>query len=264
MPSPASTDTAATDFSPPAPDDALRNVRVALIQARDTAEMEAQEQQCFAERCRLRPDQLVSVNLARVPMPEEDLLAGADALMIGGAGEYSAMDDPDWMAGLLDLTREAVRRKLPTFGSCWGHQILARALGGTLVFDSERAELGCCPVELTEAAGRDPLLRDYPKRFEVNAGHHDRVTELPPGAVELAFNDSQPFQAFRIEGAPVYGTQFHSELSAERERERLLAYRDYYRADLPDEDDFQRVLDGLVETSAADGLLHDFLRHFAT
>ena len=252
------------DVSPPAPDDALSSVRVALIQARNTAEMEAQEQQCFAERCRLRPDQLVCVNLARVPFPAEDLLGSVDALMIGGAGEYSAMDDPDWMAGLLALSREAVERKLPTFGSCWGHQILARALGGTLTFDPERAELGCCTIELTEAARRDALFGSYPARFKVNAGHHDRVTELPSGAVELAFNDSQRFQAFRVKGAPVYGTQFHTELSAERERERLLAYRDYYRGDLPDEDDFQRVLDGLVDTSAADGLLHDFLRHFAT
>ena len=65
-----------------------------------------------------------------------------------------------------------------------------------------------------------------------------------------------------MKGAPVYGTQFHTELSAERERERLLAYRDYYREDLPDEDDFQRVLAGLVDTGAADGLLHDFLHRF--
>ena len=56
-------------------------------------------------------------------------------------------------------------------------------------------------------------------------------------------------------------------LSREREQTFVLVTHNLTladRADLPDEDDFQRVLDGLVETSAADGLLHDFLRHFAT
>jgi GMP synthase (glutamine-hydrolysing) len=224
--------------------------------------METQEQDCFAERCRLEADQFTSVNLTRAPLPS-DFLAGADALMIGGAGEYSAMDDPDWMPGLLALVREAAERDLPTFGSCWGHQVLARAFGGELVFDSERAELGCVTVEMTEAGRQDPLFGYCPTRFEVNAGHHDRVTELPPGAVELAFNESQRFQAFRLTDAPVYGTQFHSELSADRERERLIAYRDYYREDMPDEDEFQAVLAGLVDTGAADTLLYDFLRRFA-
>ncbi|PSQ98795.1 MAG: glutamine amidotransferase [Bacteroidetes bacterium QS_9_68_14] len=250
-----------TDAPRNGPDDALAEVRVALVQARDTAEMEAQEQTCFAERCRLHPEQLRCANLAREPLPDA-FLEGADALMIGGAGAYSAMDDPDWMPGLLALMREAAERGLPTFGSCWGHQVLARAFGGTLVHDSARAELGCCPIRLTEAGQRDPLFADCPARFEANAGHHDRVTRLPPGAVELAFNDSQRFQAFRMEDAPVYGTQFHSELSAERERERLIAYRDHYRADLPDPEDFQAVLAGLVDTGAADALLHQFLCRF--
>lgn len=242
-------------------DKALAGVRVALVQARDAPEMEAQEQTCFAERCRLRPEQFRCVNLAREPLPE-NLLDGADALMVGGAGAYSALDDPHWMPGLLALMRTAAERGLPTFGSCWGHQILARAFGGELAHDPERAELGCCPVHLTDAGRRDPLFEVCPERFEANAGHHDRVTRLPPGAVELAFNDSQRFQAFRLAGAPVYGTQFHTELSAKRERERLIAYRDYYRADLPGEDAFEAVLAGLVDTGAADALLYEFLCRF--
>jgi len=58
----------------------------------------------------------------------------------------------------------------------------------------------------------------------------------------------------------VYGTQFHSELDAQSERERLVAYRDYYREDMPDDDEFQAVLDALQETKEVDQLLRDFLR----
>jgi GMP synthase (glutamine-hydrolysing) len=92
-------------------------------------------------------------------------------------------------------------------------------------------------------------------------GHHDRVVTLPPGATELAHND-QPHQAFRLADAPVYGTQFHSELDARRERERILVYREYYRTALPDEETVQRVLDNLADTTEVDNLLYDFLMTF--
>lgn len=236
-------------------------LRVLLLQARATSEMEMQEQTCFLERCRLSPDQLATANVIRDPL-QPTLLDSVDALMIGGAGAYSAMNDYPWMPALLDLIREAAGRHVPTFGSCWGHQVIARAFGGTVVHDSARAELGCGSVRLTDAGQRDPLFERFPPQFKANMGHHDRVVDLPPNAVELAANE-QPNQAFRIDGVPIYGTQFHSELDAERERERLIAYRDFYREDMPDEAEFQAVLDDLAETTEVDHLLFDFLTTFA-
>jgi GMP synthase (glutamine-hydrolysing) len=92
-------------------------------------------------------------------------------------------------------------------------------------------------------------------------GHHDRVVELPSGTTELAHND-QPHQAFRLRDLPIYGTQFHSELDAKRERERILVYREYYRSALPDEETVQRVLNNLADTTEVDNLLYDFLMTF--
>ena len=238
----------------------FEDIRVLLVQARDDASMVAQEQVCFLERCRLEPGQLRSVNVVRERL-HAGLLDGADALLIGGAGEYSATEDYAWMADLLDVVREATDRGLPTFGSCWGHQVIARALGGEVIYDGDRAELGCLPVELTEAGQRDELFRGFPARFQANMGHHDRVSRLPPGAVELAFNASQRNQAFRMGGKPVYGTQFHSELDAERERERLLCYRPFY-TEIETEEEFQAILAGLADTTEVDHLLHDFLLTF--
>jgi len=236
-------------------------IRVLLVQARSTSDMERQEQQCFLERCRILPEQLLTLNCPYDPLTTAPL-ADVHALMIGGAGEYSAGEDYPWMDDLLDLVREATERKLPTFGSCWGHQIIARALGGEVIHDSARAELGCLEVELTEAGAKDDLFQRFPARFKANMGHHDRVTRLPPTAIELARND-QPNQAFRLADAPVYGTQFHSELDAQREKERLIAYREYYREDLPDEKAFADVIANLAETTEVDLLLYDFLTTFA-
>ena len=235
-------------------------IRVRLIQAREDVSMEEQEQVCFLERCRIEPPQLLSTNVVR-DRPHAGLLDGVDALMIGGAGEYSATQDYRWMPGLLELVRAAAERSLPTFGSCWGHQVIARALGGEVIYDGARAELGCHGIELTEAGQTDELFQGFPARFQANMGHHDRVSELPPDAVELAFNASQPNQAFRIAGKPIYGTQFHSELDAERERERLLCYRPFY-TEVETEEEFQAILAGLADTTEVDHLLHDFLLTF--
>jgi len=243
----------------------LSDIRVLLLQARSTPDIELQEQNCFLERCRIEPHQLISLNLARSEKrPVEGTLDGYDAFFIGGAGEFSVAEDYPWMPFALDLVRDAYRRKMPTFGSCWGHQLIARALGGTVEHDASLAELGCHSISLTDAGKKDELFHSFPSTFMANMGHHDRVTELPEEAIELARNGSQPFEAFRIKDRPIYGTQFHSELDAARERERLFRYRSYYLEELPTEEQFQAVLDDLAETTEVDDLMYDFLTMFAT
>jgi len=223
--------------------------------------MELQEQSCFVERCRVPREQIRVVNVGRGDSPSLAHLTDVDAVLIGGAGQYSAADDYEWTSAVLDFIRHVVDEEIPLFGSCWGHQVIARALGGRVVYDPDFSELGCGWVELTDAGQNDPLFHRFPRRFRANMGHHDRVVELPSGAIELAHNH-QRYQAFRLEHAPVYGTQFHSELDAERERERILVYKELYRDALPSDGTVQEVLDSLADTTAVDNLLYDFLTTF--
>ena len=236
-------------------------LQLLLIQARSKPRMVQQEQTCFVERCRVPLDQFRILNVGRGDAPSASYLDGVDAVLIGGAGQFSATEDYEWTPALLDLVRRIVDRELPLFGSCWGHQIIARALGGEVVYDPDRSELGCGWVQLTDAGHDDPLFHRFPHRFRANMGHHDRVVELPPEAVELARND-QRNQAYRLKDAPVYGTQFHSELDAERERERILVYLEHYRDALPDEETVEQVLQSLADTTEVDHLLYDFLTTF--
>lgn len=239
----------------------FEDLKVLLIQARSTDDIEVQEQECFLERCRIDVPQLSSRSVLCEPLGV-DLLDEYDAIMIGGAGEFSAVEDYDWMPGLLEFIRTCYDRRIPTFGACWGHQLIARALGGRVVHDSSMAEMGCHPVTLTDSGRRDEIFGSFPARFLANMGHHDRVVELPADAIELARSDSQPYQAFRMAGRPMYGTQFHSELDARRERERLFRYREHY-PEIGSDASFQAVLANLAETSEVDHLLHDFLITFA-
>jgi hypothetical protein len=74
-----------------------------------------------------------------------------------------------------------------------------------VIHDVDRAEMGCHHVELTEAGQEDELFKDFPTSFMANMGHHDRVSVLPENGIELAFNQTQPNEAFRIRNKPIYG-----------------------------------------------------------
>jgi len=237
-------------------------LRVRLIQVRERPAVIQEEQDTFLERCELRPDQLVITNALSDTLTE-DLLDDADAVMIGGAGAYSVTNTYPWTNALIDLVQACYDRHKPLFGSCWGHQFIARAFGGTVVKDLSRAEMGTHSVELTDAGHTDPLFCGFPSRFPAQMGHQDRVSVLPPNGVELARNATAPYQAFRIDDRPIYGTQFHSELDAERERQRIVTYREYYTEVLESDEAFEETVASLRDTPEVDGLLSTFLRRFA-
>ena len=236
-------------------------LRVRLVQIREQPAVVAEEQDSFRERTGLRADQLLVTSALRDDLSPA-LLDGVDAVMIGGAGAYSVTRTYGWTQALVDLCHACADREVPLFGSCWGHQLIGRAFGGEVVNDPSRSEMGTHTVRLTDAGRADPLFSALPDRFGTQMGHQDRIATLPEGAVELAANDRAPYQAIRLDGLPIYGTQFHSELNAETERQRLVAYRDHY-PEMADADRFQAVLDGLRETPEADGLLRRFLVLFA-
>jgi len=105
--------------------------------------------------------------------------------------------------------RDAVSSDVPYLGICLGAQLLANALGAR-VRRGGAAEVGVHSIFLTEAARRDPLFRDLPRRLDVFGLHGDRFA-LPRGAVPLAGSLACTHQAFRY-GAAAYGLQFHPEV----------------------------------------------------
>ena len=109
---------------------------------------------------------------------------------------------------------------------------------------------------VTQAGREDPWLAGLPPRFGVQLGHHDRVTRLPGNAVELAYSELCPNQAFRLADAPVYGAQFHVELDRERMLERAAVYRDEY---LSDPGAYDRLSAALQPTPEASTLFRRFI-----
>lgn len=235
---------------------ARENLLVALLQVRSHREAEQQEYLCFLERCRLRPDQLPAINLVDRPELRWQDVERADALLIGGAGSHSATREHPFTAPLADVVRRWVDEDRPFFGSCWGHQFLAAALGGTVVADFANEEVGTHPIELTPEGRRDPLFAPFPERFNVHLGHHDRIGQAPEGLVVLASSGRCAYQAVRLRDKPVYGSQFHSEMTVEHMRARLLMYRDEY---LPPGADPALLEEILAPSLEAETLLDRFL-----
>ena len=125
--------------------------------------------------------------------------AGYDVVVPLGS-RWAAYDERlPWIAGEVAMVREALDAGLGVLGVCFGGQLLARVLGGS-VARSPEPEIGW-----HEVRSANPALVPPGPWFQ---WHFDRLT-LPPGSVEVARND-RATQAF-VQGRAL-GLQFHPEL----------------------------------------------------
>ncbi len=108
----------------------------------------------------------------------------------------------------------AMDAELPILGVCYGHQLLAHALGGEVGPNPHGRQMGTRMVELGPAAGSDALLCALPGAFHAQATHVESVLSLPEGAVRLASIPQDPNYAVRF-NPRTWGIQFHPEFSDE-------------------------------------------------
>lgn len=198
-----------------------------LLQARNADDpMLTQEVTCFAKALQCSEDQIDTFDLIS-GCPSIDHFKPYDIVLLGGSGDYSVAEGGDWLPPALEAMRELYDLSKPTFASCWGFQAMAKALGGEVVTDMSRAELGTVEVFLTEEGRKDPLFGPLGDRFLAPMGHQDCVTRLPDDAIRLASSEKVKNQAFKIKDKPIYCTQFHPELDCDDLTARLGAYPEY-------------------------------------
>ena len=207
----------------------LDRLRYLLLQVRNHDDpMAGHEVECFAR----------ALGCETAHIREFDLLTGApsavelkrvDIVLLGGSGDYSVSKGGSWMPPALDAMRTLHATGKPTFASCWGFQAMTEALGGRVIADPDRAEVGTHAVYLTDPGREDPLfgpLAEAGESFPAQMGHEDVVDRLPDGAVLLAAT-SLSNQAFYFPGKPIYCTQFHPELDRATLLDRLRKYPAY-------------------------------------
>jgi GMP synthase (glutamine-hydrolysing) len=235
-------------------------LRYLLLQARDPDDpIRGQEIECFARMLESSASRIDVVDLIRA-VPTAAQLRSADVVLMGGSGDYSIAEGGPWLDAALATMRELYETGRPTFASCFGFHALARALGGEVVRDPRRAEVGTFEIQLTEAGRRDPLFGPLGARFFGQLGHQDLVTRLPPDAVLLATSQVGINQAFTFPGKPIYCTQFHPELDRPSLVARAMHYPEYVTqvAGVP-LDEFAAIC---RDTPEANTLLLRFVRRF--
>lgn len=237
----------------------LETVHYLLLQIRNPDDpMRSHEVECFTRALQASPGQIEVVDLLS-ERPSDVHFHKRDIVLLGGSGHYSAAGEGEWLERALEVLREVHQRKQPTFASCWGFQAMARAMGGRVIHDASRAEVGTHTLYLTPAGEDDPVFGPLDDVFAGQMGHEDCVVELPPGATLLASTDKVTNQTYRFDDAPIYCTQFHPELNRSDLLRRLEAYPEYIEhVTGKSVEEFAASLHDTPETEA---LLQRFVRH---
>jgi GMP synthase (glutamine-hydrolysing) len=159
------------------------------------------------------------------PLPDPASVAGC---VITGSHDMIT-DQTDWMRQTGRWVAQALTAGLPMLGICFGHQLMAHALGGRAAYHPDGPEIGTVSLTLTEAAGTDPLFAGLPATFAAHVTHSQTALVMPPGGVVLAASAHDPHQAFRL-GPSAWGVQFHPEFDAQATRVYVQAQADTIRA----------------------------------
>ena len=177
-----------------------------------------------------------------------------DAIVITGSAANVPTREA-WILRTEAWLRDVVAAGTPTFGICFGHQLLAQALGGEVQKNPRGREIGTVAVERTTD---DPIFEGLPPSFTANVTHIDTVVRLPPGAVGLARSPLEDFHAIRFTPT-CYGVQFHPEIDAEVMRGYVETRREILAAE---GFDVEAMLAAIGDGDPGRRTLQNFVRQF--
>lgn len=172
-----------------------------------------------------------------------------DAWMTTGS-RHSVYEQIDWIEHLAGFVRDIAGSERPYVGVCFGHQMIAHALGGRVEKAPTGWGVGVKRVEVTDPPPWLPL-----ESFRILNSHADQVTRLPPGAVGRGGNSHCPVSLMTL-GDRMAGIQGHPEFTPEYAEGLLVARRgkvippevaDAALASLAEETDAGLVADGIVD-----------------
>lgn len=143
-------------------------------------------------------------------LPDPDTLSG----VVFSGSPSMVTQRLDWSERAAGWVREAVDYKLPLLGICYGHQLLAHALGGCVGPGEQGRQMGSVGVTRCAAGSEDELWGAIPDFHFQHVTHSEAVLELPERAIRLALTDMDPNHAFRV-GECAWGVQFHPEFDEE-------------------------------------------------
>ena len=153
-------------------------------------------------------DKSISFDTVRVaegePLPDANAL---EAILITGSsvGVYDALD---WIKPLENFVRAACAKRIPMVGVCFGHQLIAQTLGGTVRRSENGWGIGRHVYEIVPGNG---VIEG--ERIALACGHQDQVIEAPPQARTILFSEFTPHAGLRYANGTTLSVQPHPEIS---------------------------------------------------
>ena len=142
-----------------------------------------------------------------------------DGYIVSGS-RFSVNDDDGWIHSLINFIKELKQEKIPTVGICFGHQLIAKALGGTVEKSDSGWGVGCKQFQIKEPR---QWMGRIQRRLVVPAFHQEQITRLPFEAQGIASADycgnfliEFSSKMLGIQGHPEFEKEYISALLKER------------------------------------------------
>ncbi|HEX2404363.1 MAG TPA: type 1 glutamine amidotransferase [Acidimicrobiia bacterium] len=172
-----------------------------------------------------------------------------DAWITTGS-RYSVNDDEPWIRQLEHFVREVAKEEVPFVGVCFGHQLIAKALGGKVVKSDRGWGVGAKEVIVREDLELGPS-------YTVLTSHQDQIDSLPPGAEILGWNEHCPISMLGV-GENMIGIQGHPEFDSAYSK----ALMESRRGSLIPEETVDEGMSSLDREIDGDPLVEWILRRF--
>lgn len=161
----------------------------------------------------------------------------ADGWLVSGS-IHGAYENLPWIPKLEQFLREAITAKVPVVGVCFGHQILAQALGGRVEKAKVGWGIGAAQFTMTQTPAWAAPLGDAYTNY---VAHQDQVIDLPTGATTLASADYCPHAAayygpqdaayaLTVQAHPEFDVTFMEDLITLREGSKSITATDAAQA----------------------------------
>ena len=162
--------------------------------------------------------------------------------------EFWSLEVEKWLPKLIE-------DEVPLLAICYGHQLLAKSLGGVSGYHENGIEIGSVDINLEEHAKDDEIFSKLQNSFKAHTIHSQTVLELPKNAIKLASNNHDSNHAFRV-GNCAWGVQFHPEFDKK--------VMNYYISEVSKKKELNKeeLLNKIDDTFVATSILKEFERLF--
>lgn len=154
----------------------------------------------------------VTWDARQLPFSPPDIKAFSGVVITGSPAMVS--DRHEWSELTASWLQDLVKAEIPLLGICFGHQLLAHAMGGLVDYHPQGREIGTLTITPAAEASADPLFSLHTDPFMAHLTHRQSVIQLPEQAVLLASSAHEMTQAFRV-GRCAWGFQFHPEFNTD-------------------------------------------------